>query len=979
MRKLPYLNAVDSGDMAKLYRKLMDKGLQKDEFEKRFIEVCDLFHDLTKKQSNEILEKMTGYGVEKGGLNDEDQIQILEPDIPMRAASEVRPWQWVDSNWDHNDLDNWNKLIHPDIDTESNEEKWDIPVPQKGLIDLLYNSKRIIDGIPNPKKWDDYGNRTGLVLGSVQSGKTASMLGVSAIAMDEIVGYKIIIVLAGHTENLRQQTLKRFEVFKKIMKRNIQFAVQKDTDLENVSKDNKASKRVAMIESNRQLLDDGDGFPVIWVVKKNTHVLKGLISIMEGLHENGKKYPALILDDESDHSSLNTKRKSTKGSEIHKLIGKLRDSISRNAYIGYTATPQGVLLSDPKQKLFPRDFLWLLDPHDKYFGPAEFFNEYSEFCISSISEEEFPNYGNKKVEEDLEKKESPKLHEWQAQEIEKWLDLERVPKSLNSSIIDFILTGSIRWWRDGIGENPIFPDHSMIFHLDRRNVSQEIMGKVVNNVWENCIDKFYKLIERNFIFSCDFDKLIEKRWERLLNNIEAIRIDPKDRPEIKDLEEFIKLIINEVGDKNDNYIRDGLRILNGKEDNELPYHLPIGNGRPPKALIVIGGDLLSRGLTIEGLTVSYYLRLAKIPSADTELQRCRWFGAKWDYRDLLTLHIQPAHQRMFKDLSDHNEDLMRQAKEGILRGFTPEEIIFILAIKSSYNVTSRNKSGKLRLLEDSYSGNACQFKQPSFKKSNENIALYHEYLEKLGKPEILSSDRGKIWENVSKIKLFEFLDKINYDVDAPNQIKPDDLSRYLRKWIKEESRWDEFPIINIVQRYGRNKSEISEARREMDGADGIKIPRTSFTNLAAGKSNNFSGDWYIDATDYSKKEDDYRKKEEKKRRMNYEKYNKWFIDKPTIGKNRESWDTKSRTRNFGAPILIVFYKLDPKYISLKRSDGENGKWYSDSGVITDDPLLGFIASIPKGGPTGGGIINPLLDLLNARIIGGRVNERERGE
>ena len=682
---------------------------------------------------------------------------------------------------------------------------------------------------------------------------------------------------------------------------------------------------------------------------------------MNGLHENGEKYPALILDDESDHSSLNTKRNKPEGSEIHKLIGNLRDSIPQNAYIGYTATPQAVLLSDPKSKLFPEDFFWLLEPHDKYFGPMEFFNEYSEFCISTVSEDEFPNYNSKEVEQELEKKEKS-IQDWQASEIEKWLNLENHPISVNSAVIDFILTGSIKWWREGIGDDPLYPDHSMIFHLDRRNVCQNKLGKVINKVWENCIDRFDKLIMNDFVFNDDFEKLIEQRWERLMRNIETIRMDPKERPKIKDLEYFIRLIIDSVGGRHEKHIRDGLRVLNSKETNELPYQLQEGKGRPPKALIVIGGDLLSRGVTIEGLTVSYYMRLARTPSADTELQRCRWFGAKRDYRDLLTLHIQPQHQILFKDLADHNEDLMHQAKEGIIRGYKPDQILILMAIKESYQATSRTKSGKITKLEDSYSGNATQFMQPSFKKSKENNLLYHNYLETLGRPELLSSNRGKIWTNVDSKELCKFLENINFDVDAPKQINPKDLSRYFNKWIEEEEEWSEFPTINVVQRYGKNKEEISEAGRVTDGANGVKIPRMYFKNLAAGMSKNFSSDWHIDATNYDKD----------KTGMNYEKYEKWFEDKTSNVENKARWDTKKRRRKKGAPILIVFYKLNPRYIGRKRPDGVGGKWFSDEGVVNEYPLVGFIANIPIGGPRGGGIINSLMDMDKIKIVRGRV-------
>ena len=179
------------------------------------------------------------------------------------------------------------------------------------------------------------------------------MLGVSSLALDSKIGYKILIVLGGHTENLRLQTLERFQVFRKIQKSNILFASTSDADLRDLQKKSRNKELRDHVKTCEQFLNDGAGKPVIFVIKKNPHALRGLQAIMEQLHSSGENYPTLILDDESDHSSLNTKRNDDRGSTIHRLICDLRKSISQNVYLGYTATPQGAFRS--QKSTFPRN------------------------------------------------------------------------------------------------------------------------------------------------------------------------------------------------------------------------------------------------------------------------------------------------------------------------------------------------------------------------------------------------------------------------------------------------------------------------------------------------------------------------------------------------------------------------------------------------------------------------------------------------
>jgi hypothetical protein len=963
MNKIPHLAPNDVKLAIQIYESWQAKAKTADEFNGRICGVYGQMFDISESQTHDILTKLPGLCKPREEFMDEEDILTIEiPSDQYTDLTKNLPWRWIGRSWDENDLQLWQKLSDPDEYTNEGELSWKQPVPTKSLPDLLYNSKRIADGLPEPSKWNESGNRTGLVLGSVQSGKTASMLGVSSIVLDRRVGYQILIVLGGHTENLRTQTLERFEVFQKILRSEVHFPVRDDADLKNLEKKSRMKERRNKVETALGFLENKK--PVIFVVKKNTAALSGLIAMMNDIHKSGKSYPTLIIDDESDHSSLNTKRrKSEKKSTIHQMIGDLRDSITQNAYLGYTATPQGILLSSPESKIFPRDFLWLLEPHDKYIGPDDFYNNRSAMIINTIDSSEYPNRGDKNVEDELAERKGI-LPEWQKDVIDGW-EKNGPPISINTAIIDFVLTGAIRWDRVDKFEGAKLPDHSLMFHVNRLKDIHKKIGNIIKQGWNLCYNEFKSILENNMVLDMNknYHILIEKRWKRILRNISSTRNDPKDRPNFEDLAYHIQLILDTVNKETNNgekHIKDGIRIINSEEGSELQYNLDEGKGRPPKALILIGGDLLSRGLTVEGLCVSYYLRMTKTPSVDTELQRCRWFGAKSGYVDLLTLHIQDTHVKMFRDINEHNNDLMDQLRQATLKGFTGSTAVFMLKIRDSYQVTGYSKRGVIKKLEDSYSGNSVSFNQPSVDYAEYNMNLLDNYLGSLRKTQVIFGKRGKLWENVDPDKIIKLLKEIKIDNDSPRKINPHDLSRYLKKWKNDKDR--SFPEINIVQRFGRN-TQISERKRDTEGRDGIWYPLSSFTLLSTSAGKNWTGCKWADAVNNERGE------------MDKKKMNSWFEE----GHQKyERWDRNfSPKRKKGAPILIVFYKLDKNYINLKdKNNGGDGKWYLDENnhdhLIANDDLVTFIASLPTGGPTGGGIVNAeLYGSVAMKMIAGR--------
>jgi hypothetical protein len=220
----------------------------------------------------------------------------------------------------------------------------------------------------------------GLVLGYVQSGKTANFSAVAAKAIDS--GYKLAIVLAGMHNNLRLQTERR--LVHELCEPNL----GKVINLTKVDKNGDFSKRQAVRAAS--ICGRTDGFALA-VLKKNSAVLRAFnLWLSEADPELVKQCPVLIIDDESDHASVNTAKSNEDASAINRLIRELLKRFDSCSYIGYTATPFANVLIDSSQEddLYPRDFLVSLEKPYSYFGSEELFG--SEAILDKTGHEPLP-------------------------------------------------------------------------------------------------------------------------------------------------------------------------------------------------------------------------------------------------------------------------------------------------------------------------------------------------------------------------------------------------------------------------------------------------------------------------------------------------------------------------------------------------------------------------------------------------------------
>ncbi|MEY8214322.1 MAG: Z1 domain-containing protein, partial [Colwellia sp.] len=291
------------------------------------------------------------------------------------------------------------------FDNRKSEIKWrhwdayrEMLLSQARAIDVIDANERVIDAVldysadpTKPGKW----SRKGLVMGNVQSGKTQNYLGLINKAID--CGYKVIILLGGHLNDLRKQTQERVDegVLGLESRHLIEARIAKAEpigvgcfDIDNVNTGTTTLSDFSKHSANSLGFKLNGKEPVIFTIKKHTGVMKSLYEWIKKYHflnpENGKKLdvPLLLIDDEADYASINTKHHKEEVTATNGYIRKLLSLFNRNTYVGYTATPFANIFIDPDDNaysndddLFPSDFMIKIPVPDNYMGQEFFFGK----------------------------------------------------------------------------------------------------------------------------------------------------------------------------------------------------------------------------------------------------------------------------------------------------------------------------------------------------------------------------------------------------------------------------------------------------------------------------------------------------------------------------------------------------------------------------------------------------------------------------
>lgn len=576
----------------------------------------------------------------------------------------------------------------------------------------------------------------GLVLGDVQSGKTANYTAICNKAAD--TGYRIIIVLAGMMENLRQQTQGRLDTEFSGRKSEYYLDPKAAQGIKNTPVGvgrYGAAKRIASFTSVTKDFDSGVlrsndlaienvNCPVVLVIKKNKRILNNLIKWLSNnntLNSAGRiDLPLMLIDDEADNASVNTKNPDSQPAAINDCIRRLLSLFSKATYLGITATPFANIFIDPEadDDLFPADFIYALSAPTNYIGAERIFGDDADYANMLIP------VNVKNLDEIF-----PPKHK-------KDLVVRSLPDDMLEAAGYFLLVNAIRDLRGDITEH-----RSMMVHVSRFTKVQNQIAELYN-VWLDQMksdlqnysqlpaDKAEKISNIHALHEIwnkyELSRTADTKWEKVLHSYLYRAAAPID----------VRAVNMETG-------ATSLDYFNHKE-----------NGL---RVIAVGGNSLSRGLTLEGLCVTYFYRNTQM--YDTLLQMGRWFGYRPNYEDLVKVWMSQEAIDWYSQITRATGELkdeiikMRNAHQ------TPRE--FGLKVRQdpgSLIVTARNKMRTATSISCPISVSGHLLETPRLKASrnilDENKATFKDFVNSLasiGTKEDINSERAQghyFWSHV---------------------------------------------------------------------------------------------------------------------------------------------------------------------------------------------------------------------------------------
>lgn len=618
-------------------------------------------------------------------------------------------------------------------------------------------SDEIVDLLGDPTRDDEKEQRRGLIIGDVQSGKTINYSGIICKAVD--AGFRTVILLTGTTNDLRQQTQIRLdEAFVGVDSNMIGNEANKiepigvglvnpdqklrPTVFTTAAKDfNKnAAKQLSIALSQSQ----GDR-PMLFVIKKNVGVLNSLLEWIKkhNQYETSKiNNSILMIDDEADYASVNTKNEGEDPSTTNRLIEGLLNVFRFSSYVGFTATPYANVFIDPEtdeamedEGLFPKDYIYALEAPTNYIGARNIFPKNAKY-----------NYILRDIEDGEES--YPLNHK-------KEDDFSMLSASLKNAINTFLIANAIRDLRGNKNTH-----RSMMINVSRfRNTNQmlhkavaEYLAEIktsVKNYASLRPDKALKDENINALFVA-FETEYgsgEFTWEQVQHSLfdSVLPIQPK-------------VAIGGADDLDYDQYEGGLRT------------------------IVVGGQRLSRGLTLEGLIVSYIYRNSM--AYDTLMQMGRWFGYRPNYEDLCRVWMDNTSQAWYAFICEATDELLAEVR--VMRDKNATPLDFGLKVRNDPDVplivTARNK---MRTAQAKYI----------------NVVLSEKAIE----IPILHNDASKNMRNLSAVK--QIMGNINI-AKFGNQYGAKDVDRQTILSLLDDIdvhaanvKFDPYAVSNFIKQY----------------------------------------------------------------------------------------------------------------------------------------------------------------------------------
>lgn len=695
---------------------------------------------------------------------------------------------------------------------------------------------RTLGLLENPARqgaWD----RRGLIVGHVQSGKTSNYTGLICKAAD--AGYKIIIVLAGMHKNLRSQTQMRldegflgYETSPSRQQQVREIGVG-PLDPDPAIRPNYVTNRADNGDFNtgvaRNLGITPDQRPWLFVVKKNKTVLTRLLEWIENHvadtteQATGRRMvtrlPLLVIDDEADQASVDTGQQAFddegrpdpehEPKAINSLIRKMLRAFSRSAFVGYTATPFANIFIHEKGRteeegddLFPRSFIINLPGPSNYAGPVRIFGV----------------GGRKSGDDDDDETGLPLIREVDdfadsddEDEREGWMPLrhpnghlplvhgeDTLPDSLKEAVLSFLIGCAVRQLRRQGQEHC-----SMLIHVTRYNSVQMEVCRQVNAF----LLEVRQRLKRG-IGAQEVERQCEELWRTdyvpTTTCINAVS-STDEQVELPSWES-VRAILPDVAEDIQ------VRIINGTAGDVLDYSAHQGAGLK---VIAIGGDKLARGLTLEGLTVSYFLRASKM--YDTLMQMGRWFGYRPGYLDVCRLYTTGELEGWFRHITEASEELREEFDHMVSIGGTPKDYGLRVRSHPILMVTSRVKMRTARKLALSYSGELVETTVLHRDRAvlERNLAATERFIERLGAP-VRDPDQlrpdGKraswsgslLWNNVPAQHVISFLGSY-----ATHEGAYKVNSQILTEFIDKMSRQGELTHWTVAVLAGRSTTPVT--------------------------------------------------------------------------------------------------------------------------------------------------------------------------
>lgn len=540
-------------------------------------------------------------------------------------------------------------------------------------------------GNPN-EKFEGKRLRRGLIIGDVQSGKTATYTGLICKAAD--AGYKVVILLAGITESLRQQTQVRID------EGIVGITLKKEGNFDKyprvgVGLDNKPIKATSVTSTwndfvgncNKITMSLASNSLVLFVVKKNVSVLERLYNWLKEQNIDPVKgyvdVPMLLVDDEADNASVNTRKEETNPTKTNNIIRKICNLFKNATYVGFTATPFANVFIDPDSvndmqhaDLFPEHFIYALEAPSNYVGADKIFFPEGQFYgnlryINDLTEPDYTSDEYRELSQNCP--EVLNSGQFYYKHKKEWNGI--LPDSLREAVICFCLANVIRDAR-GQGDKP----RSMLVNMSRFIHVQKIITEKVAKWFED----IYNDIRVNFSDDNSKNKHLplykelQVIWEKHFGNVEDITFERVSQ----------KTMLLNAMEKIE------IKMVNAsKQSDSLNY-----KDNPDMRVIAIGGLALSRGLTLEGLMISYFYR--NTATFDVLMQMGRWFGYRGGYEDIFQIWTSKTSALWYAEVARASAELKNDIREMFDQRLTPKD--FGIKVRDNCDELQITASNKMR-------------------------------------------------------------------------------------------------------------------------------------------------------------------------------------------------------------------------------------------------------------------------------------------